>query len=205
MRAKLLEALARVRSVVGFASLLTRGMPYGSGFLAHSRKTLRPERFTSNSKDVALLWARLLDDLEVPLRCEKLMILASGLHEGASVWNGGRPTLSGSEAARVKDTIVASAVAPAAAAAEAELVAFLEERATKTTREYSRSEKLNRHGHGRSRPSFWMLGFSSLLEMETTVSEEAFEGYLKEHTSCTCTRPYSRSLGDWHKSQTLCK
>lgn len=51
-----------------------------------------------------------------------------------------------------------------------------------------RELKSNRHGHGNDKPSFWAMGYSSLVEYRGTVSLGEFRTYCKNHRKCCGVR-----------------
>ncbi|KAJ6637003.1 hypothetical protein Bhyg_09729 [Pseudolycoriella hygida] len=51
-----------------------------------------------------------------------------------------------------------------------------------------REHKLNRHGHGNSKPSYWAIGYSSLIEFRNSVSLSEFKAYCRNHRQCCNVR-----------------
>ncbi|KAK9736709.1 hypothetical protein K7432_018513 [Basidiobolus ranarum] len=45
-------------------------------------------------------------------------------------------------------------------------------------------EKVNRHGHSNSLPSFWAFGYATLETMQGAVSVEFFQDYCSKHVGC---------------------
>lgn len=51
-----------------------------------------------------------------------------------------------------------------------------------------REHKKNRHGHGNDKPSFWAMGYASLVEFRNAVPLNDFKEYCKNHLQCCNVR-----------------
>lgn len=47
-----------------------------------------------------------------------------------------------------------------------------------------RNVRINRHGHGNNKPSYWALRFKSIDEMKATVTPEVWQEYCNTHINC---------------------
>ena len=52
-------------------------------------------------------------------------------------------------------------------------------------------EKANRHGHHNQKPSYWALGFDTVKDMKSKVSEEEYLNYVEIHHECCGFNPVS--------------
>ncbi|XP_037027479.1 uncharacterized protein LOC119068126 [Bradysia coprophila] len=63
-----------------------------------------------------------------------------------------------------------------------------------------REHKNNQHGHGNDKPSFWAMGYSTMVEFRDTVSLSEFKKYCKNHRQCCGVRnledDFLKSLDD---------
>ena len=114
------------------------------------------------------------------------MLIAGRLEDtGDFVWNGGNVYVS----RRLLDSGVLS-VATRAALQETIRARGFQYRANSTQK-----DKLNRHGHGRIRPSFFAFGFSTLHEYVATLPEFDRRAYIAEHASCCGVVHYVAAAG----------
>jgi hypothetical protein len=66
--------------------------------------------------------------------------------------------------------------------------------------------KCNRHGHHNNKPSYWAIGFKTVNDMKSKVSEEEYQQYLNIHNECCGFNPVSlyqrKKMARREKSQT---
>lgn len=60
--------------------------------------------------------------------------------------------------------------------------------------------KINRHGHGNDKPSYWAMGYGTILKFRDSVSSSEFQAYCKNHLKCCGVRhledDFLRTLND---------
>jgi len=130
-----------------------------------------------------LFWKQLVDDnVDVPLRCEKLQIIISGRDEkNEPIWNNGRVlfhhTLHKASKFFYNDD-------------QRQLwIDICQDYKTRRAQWEYRLDKdgkdlPNRHTHCNARPSYWAKGFETLDDFKAGVDKDVWEAYCQEHKTC---------------------
>jgi hypothetical protein len=167
MSDKLVSSLVSSETIQEFEELLKNGLTYAEG----SKKVQISDRSELAFLD---LENRLQSEqLQVPERVKKMWYIVLGKNlSGEDVWCNGN-SMRGSSLENYKKYFINFG--------QQELWDKLctYKKSTHTYRDSS-----NRHGHGNEKPSYWALGFETLVDYRLYLSEKDWEDYKTIHHSC---------------------
>ena len=109
---------------------------------------------------------------EIPLRKLKILILVTGKDESMKqIWNNSNIIRSLKNYYPLKNVLIRK-----------EWDYLMKSIRGRALHQYRDGK--NRQGHSNDLPSYWALGYKSVVEMREVISEEEFNNYIKDHSNC---------------------
>lgn len=166
MMEKLVDAMTKEEDNEKFIKLFKEGLEYGGTTFKIAN---------TNSLGYIELRQNLLNmNIDVPNRLDKITVFILGRHGDEIVWNNGSVLFSYvSEFFNVFKECDAND-------SWNELYKLYKARRVHVYR----GMKSNRHGHCNLKPSYWALGYKTILDMKNNITVEEWEEYVNKHEGC---------------------